>query len=168
LRLGCVYDAEASPGIARGHFSVERLRELIIRIVAPPVIPVALLLYCAAGLTNRTRPTLSAITSQATVVVMDKEAIAYWHVTLRQWDSWHLAWHEPFTLYCIRGCTGAAQILQGHRMKSGVRLYLADAVWTRRTIVGSRPGPAKQKNQHDQNDDGDNAEYHAHFRFSCF
>jgi len=160
--------SEEATGFARGHLSVERLLEITFRIVAPPVAPVALLLHCAAEITNRPRPMLSATTTQATVVVTDIETIAYWRVTFRQWDSWRRAWQEPFTLNCIRGRTGAAQILQGHRMKSSVTLSLAESVWIRRTFFGGRPGPAKQKNRHDQDDDGDNAECYVHVRFSCF
>jgi hypothetical protein len=160
-------DKGRGTGFARGHFAIEKLREIIIRVVVPPVAPVALLLHCAAGVTNGTRPTVSAITTQATVVVMDKVAAAYWRVTFRQWDSWRRACQEPFTFNCICGRTRAAQILQGHRMKSSVRLYLAESVWTRRTLFGGRPSPTKQKNRHDQDDDSDNAECYVHFRFSC-
>jgi len=160
-------DKGRGTGFARGHFAIERLREIIIRVVVPPVAPVALLLHCAAGVTNGTRPTVSAITTQATVVVMDKVAVAYWRVTFRQRDSWRRACQEPFTFNCIRGRTGVAQILQGHRMKSAVRLYLAESFWTRRTLFGGRPSPAKQKYRHDQDDDSDNAECYVHVRFSC-
>ncbi len=160
-------DKGRGTGFARGHFAIERLRELIIRVVVPPVAPVALLLHCAIEATNRPRPALSASTTQATVIVTDIETIAFWRVTFWQWDSWRRAWQEPFTLNCIRGRTGAAQILQGHRMKSSVTLYLAESVWIRRTFFGGRPGPAKQKNRHDQDDDGDNAECYVYVRFSC-
>jgi hypothetical protein len=76
------------------------LREEIVRIVVPPVTPVAFLLSIFACVTNTGLPIhFSAVASLATVFVMDKVAFAYWLIAFRQWDSRRRARKESSTLH---------------------------------------------------------------------
>ena len=129
-------DKGRGTGFARGHFAIERLREIIVRVVVPPVAPVALLLHCAAGVTNGTRPTVSAITTQATVVVLDKVAVAYWRVTFRQRDSWasRLPGTGPLQLHTRlhrrrSNSPGTPQEIGGQTVLCRVGLDQPDVLW---------------------------------------
>lgn len=53
-------------------------------------------------------------------------------------------------------------------MELRIRLHLAELVWTRRAFAGSRLGPAEQKYQQDQDDDGDDANCYVHFPLHSF